>query len=357
MPGWRYNICATPQTSEIIHLLWRNPRLADHRGVTGRRKLAPRTSRPQPIYRGEDPSGTSEGHEEGAELHGLEALRNLAVLPGAGNLDHPETRLSTPALPKIGFAEHAAVIGIAMHGRIVRYGSPDAELVHGHHETEAPTRPQHRHDRAHRGIHVAHVLEHGEGISEIEPAGLEVFVHFLGEALAEGGRRPPVELLGDLDVGEGHLDAVDGQLRVPGAERHGHPPLATARVEHAARLDGLHLALELLELRVTATPLDHLARLLPREHTEPLLEQLEPHFPAQALVLLLLRGDIRLAAFQMPEPRADARALLGVAGLGARGMRRLQDLERAVDVFAVELESHRLDHAVHIAGIEQRRRQ
>ena len=169
-------------------------------------------------------------------------------------------------------------------------------------------------------------------------------------------RRPPVELLGDLDVGEGHLDAVDGQLRVPGAEGHGHAPLAAARVEHAARLDGLHLALELLELRIAAAPLDHLAGLLPREHAEPLLEQLESRLPAQPLVLLLLRGDIGFSALEVSEPRANAGTLLGVAGIGARGIRRFQDLQRAVDVLAVELEAHRLDHAVHIGGIERRRR-
>jgi hypothetical protein len=140
-----------------------------------------------------------------------------------------------------------------------------------------------------------------------------------------------------------------------GAQGHGHPTLAASRVEHPARPHRLHLALELLELRVATAPLDHLARLLPREHAQALLEELEPHLPAQALVLLLLRRHIGLAALQVPEPRANARHLLRVARLGSRGIRGLQDLQRPVDVLAIQLESHGLDHAVHVGGIDGER--
>src|SRR5215467_2939843 len=114
-------------------------------------------------------------------------------------------------------------------------------------------------------------------------------------------------------------------------------------------------AVKLLELRIAAAPLDHLAGLLAGEHAQLLLQELETHLPAQAPVLLLLRGHVGLAAGQMAQPGSDARGLLHVARMRAGGLGGIQDLEGAVDVLAVELEAHRLDHAVHVSGIERGR--
>src|SRR5258708_9482835 len=109
MSGLGYNICATPQMIEIIHLSGvtagaRGPsrdEQATKTGTSGRQATARRREE-------ESPSGLGEGHEKGAELHGLEAVRNLTVLPRPGDLDHPETRLAAPAFPEIYLAGPAA---------------------------------------------------------------------------------------------------------------------------------------------------------------------------------------------------------------------------------------------------------
>src|SRR5207249_8504565 len=133
------------------------------------------------------------------------------------------------------------------------------------------------------------------------------------------------------------------------------PALAAARVQRALRLVRLPRALALLELRVAPAALDHLPRLLSREHAQALLDELEPHLPPEALVLLLLGGDVGLAACEVAQPRADARGQLRVAGVGATGLRGLEHLEPAVDVLAIELEAHGLDHPVDVGGIEGQR--
>src|SRR5262252_10435262 len=125
---------------------------------------------------------------------------------------------------------------------------------------------------------------------------------------------------------------------MPRAQGHSHPALAATRIQHALRLDRRHLALELLELRIAAASLDHLAGLLAGEHAQLLLQELESHFPAQPPVLLLLRGHVGLAALQVAEPGTDARGLLDVTGMRALGLGGLQDVERAVNVLAEELE-------------------
>src|ERR1700752_3566157 len=99
-------------------------------------------------------------------------------------------------------------------------------------------------------------------------------------------------------------------------ERHGHAALAAAGVEHASRPHAVDLALELLEFGIARAALDQLLRLAPDEHADPLLEELEPHAPAQPAVLLLLRGHVPVARIQMREPRADTRGQLGVARIG-----------------------------------------
>ena len=172
----------------------------------------------------------------------------------------------------------------------------------------------------------------------------------LGQALAEGRRLPAVELPGDPDVREGNLDAVHRELRVARAEGHRHAALAAAGVEHASRLHGLDLALELLELRVAAAPLDHLAGLLPGQHADPLLQELEPCLPAQPLVLLLLGKDVGLAALQVAEPRADTRRLLGVTRIGARGVRGRLCRDGGAERIPVRVTGHRAASATHPAG-------
>jgi len=64
-------------------------------------------------------SGLGERDEEGAELDGLEAVRDLSVLPRAGDLDDPEPGLAAPAPPEVGLAEDPAVVGVAVHRLIV----------------------------------------------------------------------------------------------------------------------------------------------------------------------------------------------------------------------------------------------
>src|SRR5215467_2939842 len=150
-----------------------------------------------------------------------------------------------------------------------------------------------------------------------------------------------------LKLLEKQLRMLSGKKTRKMIERRGRDP-------EFQELDRRHLALELLELRIAAAPLDHLAGLLAGEHAQLLLQELETHLPAQAPVLLLLRGHVGLAALQVAEPGADARGLLDVAGMRALGLGGLQDVERAVDVLAEELEAHGLDHAVHVGGIEGR---
>jgi hypothetical protein len=105
--------------------------------------------------------------------------------------------------------------------------------------------------------------------------------------------------------------------------------------------------------RVARAPLDELARLAPDEHAKPLFQELQPRLPAEARVLRLLRLHVGFARFEMGEPRTDARRLLGIARIGMGRVRGLDDLERAVDVLAIELEANRLDDGVDIAGIHE----
>src|SRR5207245_2998889 len=126
-----------------------------------------------------------------------------AMPPCRWDLGEMEAWLVAEAAPQLSLAENTAVIGIAEHGLVVRDGAARAELVHGDHEAEAAARPEHGHDRADGRVHVAHVLENGEGVGEIESADLEVLVHFFGETLADGDGLPAVELAGDPDVGGG----------------------------------------------------------------------------------------------------------------------------------------------------------
>ena len=140
---------------------------------------------------------------------------------------------------------------------------------------------------------------------------------------------------------------------MPRAQRHRDAALAAAGVEHAPRPQRGDLPLQLLELRVSRPALDQLARLASDEHADPLLEELQPRLPAQAAVLLLLRVDERLARLQVRQPGADARRLLRVARVGIRRLGSLDDLERAVDVLAIELEPDRLNDGVDVARIHE----
>ena len=75
-------------------------------------------------------------------------------------------------------------------------------------------------------------------------------------------------------------------------------------------------------------------------------------------VLRVLGRDVGLAAGQVGEPRADARGLLQVPGIGMHAVGRLHHLERPVDVLPVQLEAHRLDDRVDVLriGAEPRQR-
>src|SRR5262249_14088297 len=107
------------------------------------------------------------------------------MLPCSRDLHHAELQRAAPSLVQIGFAEDAAVIGVAVDGSVVRDGSLDAELVHGHHEAEPAARTEHGHDGAHGSVHVAHMLEDGERVGKVEAAGLEVLVHFFRQPLTK----------------------------------------------------------------------------------------------------------------------------------------------------------------------------
>ena len=120
------------------------------------------------------------------------------------------------------------------------------------------------------------------------------------------------------------------------------------------RVDALDFPFQLLELGVARAPLDQLARLATDEHADPLLEELESHAPAQPTILLLLRGHVRFARFQVSEPRPDSRGQLGIVRIGVFRARRLDDLERAVNVLAIELEADRLDDGVDVTRIHVR---
>src|SRR6516164_2136502 len=146
-------------------------------------------------------SGFGERDEEGAELHGLEAVGDLAMLPCSRDLHHAELRRAAPSRVEFGFAEDTAVIGVAVDGSVIRDGTLDAELVHGHHEAEPAARTEHGHDRAHGSVHVAHMLEDGERVGEVEAAGLEVLVHFFRQPLTKRRGARAIEPPGDLHVG------------------------------------------------------------------------------------------------------------------------------------------------------------
>jgi len=57
-----------------------------------------------------------------------------------------------------------------------------------------------------------------------------------------------------------------------------------------------------------------------------------------AAVLLLLRGEVGLAAAEMAQPAADLRRLLRVVRIGMRGVRGFEEVEGA-DVLAEELQA------------------
>ena len=176
-------------------------------------------------------------------------------------------------------------------------------------------------------------------------------VHLFREALAEADVAEAIELSRDLRVGRRDLDAFDAEVRMPRAQGHRHAALAAAGVEHAPRTHAVDLALQLLELGIARASIDQLARLAADEHADPLLEELQAHPPAQPAILLLLRGDVRLAGVQVREPRANARRQLGVPRIGMARLRGLDDLERAVDVLAIELETRGLDDGVDVVRI------
>ncbi len=138
---------------------------------------------------------------------------------------------------------------------------------------------------------------------------------------------------------------------MPCAQRHRHAALAAAGVEHAPGTHALDLALQLLEFGIARAPIDQLARLAADQHADPLLEELQAHPPAQPAILLLLRGHVRLARIQVREPGANARRQLGVSRVGVARLRGLDDLERAIDVLAVELEARGLDDGVDVVRI------
>src|SRR3989454_2907532 len=73
--------------------------------------------------------GLGEGDEERAKLHGLEAGGDLAVLPCPPDPGEMEAGLVAEAATQLGLAENTAVIGVAVHGLVVRDGSARAELV------------------------------------------------------------------------------------------------------------------------------------------------------------------------------------------------------------------------------------
>src|SRR5262249_9700264 len=176
-------------------------------------------------------------------------------------------------------------------------------------------------------------------------------MHLLREAVPEADVREAVELARDLRVGGRDLDALDPDIGMARAQRHGHAALAAAGVEHAPRTHAVHLALELLELGVAPAPIDELLRLSADEHADALLEELEPAPPAQAALLLFPRRHVGLARLEVSEPGKNARRQLRVPGIGMRRLRGLDDLERAVDVLAIELEAGRLGDRVDVVRI------
>src|SRR5262249_15767085 len=76
--------------------------------------------------------------------------------------------------------------------------------------------------------------------------------------------------------------------------------------------------------------------------------------PAQPAMLLLLRGHVRLARREVREPGTNARGQLGVLRIGMTGLRGLDDLERAVDVLAIELETRGLDDGVDVVRVHRK---
>src|SRR6266404_8514518 len=81
------------------------------------------------------------GDEERAELDRLEAGRQLTVFPGARDLLQAKVGLVPEALVQLALAEDPAVVGVAVDRGVVRDGAAGPELVHRHHEAEAPPRP------------------------------------------------------------------------------------------------------------------------------------------------------------------------------------------------------------------------
>src|SRR6266852_7953224 len=70
------------------------------------------------------------GDEERPELDWLEAVGQLAVVPGPGDLLEPEVLLVSEALIELALAEDAAVVRVSMHGGVVWDRAESAELVH-----------------------------------------------------------------------------------------------------------------------------------------------------------------------------------------------------------------------------------
>src|SRR5206468_555710 len=121
-----------------------------------------------------------------------------------------------------------------------------------------------------------------------------------------------------------------------------------AAVEHAGGPEGDDLALEEPELLVPRAPGDQRARLAADEDAELSLEILERHPSPETLVLTLLGVEIGLAAPDVREIPPDAGGLLGVAGIGMRGARGLDELEPTCDVVAIQLEPRPLNHRLDV---------
>src|SRR5262249_2845954 len=111
-------------------------------------------------------------------------------------------------------------------------------------EAEAATRPKDAQQNGRRDFHVAHVLEDGEGVDEVEGAPRHPADDVLDEAVLERHVAEAIHAPGEADIGRGHFDRGDVDRWDPVAGREPDPTFTAPSVEPPAGIACGALALE-----------------------------------------------------------------------------------------------------------------
>src|SRR5881397_72590 len=191
------------------------------------------------------------------------------------------------------------------------------------------------------------VLEHREGVAEVEGPWRHGADHVLDEAVLKRHVAEAIEPPRDADVGRRDLDGRHPDGRTPVAETQGDPALAASGIEHARGSPLDDLALEPLVFRIVDDAPHGLPRLATEQDSHVTLEPLEVEATLAPPIIFLVGGRVRPTAFEVAEPRPN---LLGAGGISVIGRERVgarQQVERAVDVVTPELELRPLQDRLH----------